>query len=161
MKKELHEKMALVQYLLYKKRKRATSDGEYDPAHGQGRILAMLKMRDGVSVRDLAYLLDLAPSTMSEFLVKLEKSELISRESVEGDKRINIIKLTDKGRAVEQRTESEEDGLYDCFGENEQKEFGEYLDRLTESLKNQLSYDDEKMERKKSKVLNRQKKEKK
>ncbi|MCL2756368.1 MAG: MarR family transcriptional regulator [Firmicutes bacterium] len=151
MEKELQNKMALVQYMMQKKRKKEIK-GEFDPTHGQGRILEALKNYDGISLRDLAYILDLAPSSMSEMLSKLEKKGYVTREIDEQDKRAQVIKLTDKAKSVEQENHHIEEDLFSCLTIDEQKSFGISLDKLVESLKIKLGYDDEKMLRKMNKV---------
>jgi len=157
MEKELNDKMALVQYLIQKKRKKLLKETkkEFDPSHGQGRILVALKEYEGISLRDLAYALDLAPSSMSEMLFKLEKKGYVTREVDENDKRAQVIKLTEMGKSVEQEAPLEEDEVFACLKPEEQEMLGNYLDCISESLKVQLGYDNEKMERKKSKVAGR------
>lgn len=151
LEKNLQDKMALVQYMIQKKRKKEIK-GEFDPTHGQGRILASLKEYDGINLRDLAYALDLAPSSMSEMLSKLETKGYVTRDVDENDKRAQVIKLTDKGRGVGQETQTEECDLFSCLNDDEQKNLDMYLGKLVDSLKTKLEYDDEKIERKMNKV---------
>jgi len=152
--KDLQDKMALVQYMMQKKRKKEMKDSEceFDPTHGQGRILASLKEHNGANLRDLAYILDLAPSSMSEMLSKLERKGYVTRKIDENDKRAQVIELTDQGKDVRQEGTFEECDLFSCLTAPEQQTLAEYLDRLTNSLKVKLGYDDEKMERKMNKV---------
>jgi DNA-binding MarR family transcriptional regulator len=146
MNDELNQKLMLLQYLLRKLQLRERMDGGVmaNTSNGQGRILALLKMRDGVSMKDLSFMLGLAPSSTSEMLSKLEKNGYITREQNESDKRATIIHLTEKGKNVEQsESATDMDNIFSCFNTSEQKTFGEYLNRLIEVLKERLGYDDE------------------
>jgi len=154
MEKELQNKMALVGYLIQKNRKQTmkNNEREFDPTHGQGRILTALQEHDGSSLRDLAFALDLAPSSMSEMLTKLEKKGYVTREVDENDKRAQVIKLTDKGKAIQQDDYTDDGEIFSCLEADEQNNLDGYLDHLTESLKIKLCYTDEKMARKITKV---------
>ncbi|MCL2851104.1 MAG: MarR family transcriptional regulator [Firmicutes bacterium] len=155
MGKELQDKIALVGYLMQKKRKKEIkeSDREFDPTNGQGRILVALEEYNGASLRDLAFALDLAPSSMSEMLGKLEKKGYITREVDKNDKRAQVIMLTDKGKSAVQVKPVGECDLFSCFDETEKETFGNYLDKLIEVLGIKLDYDDEKIARKLKKVV--------
>lgn len=69
-----------------------------DPTRGQGRMLTMLQLQDGISTKDLSYLLGIRIASLNELLSKLEKTGYVTREPSEIDKRVMIICLTDKGR---------------------------------------------------------------
>lgn len=142
---ELNQKLGLLQYLLRKLKMRGRMEGGLmsDTTSGQGRILALLKMRDGITAKDLSFLLGLAASSMSELLSKLEKNGYIVREQSESDKRVTIIRLTEKGKQEEQTELFDPENIFACLNEKEQKAFGDYLDRIIESLKTKLGYDDE------------------
>ena len=68
---ELWTKLSQLQYLLRRRYGHRHSSPTSDATRGQGRILAFLKLRDGISTRDLAYLLDLRVSSLNELLAKL------------------------------------------------------------------------------------------
>ncbi|MDR2670446.1 MAG: MarR family transcriptional regulator [Oscillospiraceae bacterium] len=157
MKSELYEKLTRIQWLLHKQQIRDHHQqlrdhigGRVlaDATRGQGRILAALQMKDGISTKDLAYLLGLAVSSMNEFLGKLEKNGYIIREPSEKDRRVILVKLTDKGRA-ETRPEPAADfgDIFDCLSETEQATFGAYLDRVIAALEDKLGVDDAVFER--------------
>lgn len=74
-----------------------------DPTRGQGRIIAILKMQDSISTKDLSYLLDIRISSLNELLSKMEKADYIKREPSESDKRVMLVKLTEKGKDEQQR----------------------------------------------------------
>lgn len=108
-----------------------------DPYRGQGRILALLKLRPEISQKDLSYLLDMRPQSLGEFLAKLERSGYITRTPSETDRRVMDIRLTEKGaEAAEQRTDL--DGLFESLTADERHTLSEYLGRLIASLEQQL-----------------------
>lgn len=111
-----------------------------DPSQGQGRILAMLKLRDGVSTKDLSYLLGIRTSSLNEALVKLEKAGLVRREASEADRRVMLVKLTKKGRNAEQREVAPPD-VYSCLTDQEQTDLCAYLDRVIAALETELGPD--------------------
>ena len=98
--KELFEKLMRLQWLIQRQRlqNRGTRGPFADPTRGQGRVLAILKMQPEISTKDLSYLLDIRQQSLSELLGKLEKAGYITRRPRESDKRVMMVKLTDKGR---------------------------------------------------------------
>jgi DNA-binding MarR family transcriptional regulator len=111
-----------------------------DPSQGQGRILAMLKLRDGVSTKDLSYLLGIRTSSLNEALAKLEKAGLARREASQADRRVMLVKLTKKGRNAEQREVVSPD-VYSCLTAQEQADLCAYLDRVIAALERELGPD--------------------
>ena len=144
MENNLNEKLKMLQYLQRKLHIRTRMENGLisDTGQGQGRILALLKMRDGISIKEISFLLGLSPSSMSEMLSKLEKSGYIIREQDTTDKRITIVKLTEKGKKEEQAKTFKPDDIFDCLDKEEQTTFGEYLDKINGSIKATLGYDD-------------------
>jgi DNA-binding MarR family transcriptional regulator len=108
-----------------------------DPGRGQGRILALLKMRDGISTKDLSYLLGIRTSSLNETLGKLERAGLVRREPSPEDRRVMLAKLTDQGRATEQH-EVQPLGIYACLTVQEQATLCGYLDRLIAALEQEM-----------------------
>ncbi|MDR1066374.1 MAG: MarR family transcriptional regulator [Clostridiales bacterium] len=139
---ELFEKLSRLQWMLHKHHLRGYAENGpmANPTRGQGRILAMLKMRDGVSAKDLSYLLSIRVSSLNELLAKLEKNGYIVREPSEVDKRVMLVKLTEKGRNERQQDFSD---MFSCLLEDEQKTFGQYLDRVIASFAMELGDDDD------------------
>ncbi|MCL1846628.1 MAG: MarR family transcriptional regulator [Coriobacteriia bacterium] len=150
MNNELYEKLARLQWLVHKQHLRDHRRGNRfaDPARGQGRILTALQMKDGISTKDLSYLLGLAISSLNESLAKLEKKGFITREPSEQDKRVMLVMLTDKGRAKQERHDdpAKIEDLFACLSEEEQVVLGELLDRLTASLGAKQGLDDDELE---------------
>jgi len=149
MNNELYEKLARLQWLLHKQHIRGYAElgPMADTTRGQGRILALLKLHDGISTKDLSYLLGVRVSSLNELLSKLEKNGHVTRESSEQDKRVMLVKLTDKGRSVEEPGKVDFGGIFACLSADEQRAFGEYLDRVIAALTEKLGIDDEEFER--------------
>lgn len=111
-----------------------------DPRRGQGRVLAILKLKPEISQKDLSYLLDMRPQSLGELLSKLEKSGYINRTPSETDRRVMNIKLTKEGsEATEQ--EFSFDRIFECLKEEEQQNLSSYLGRIIETLETRLGDD--------------------
>lgn len=132
---ELWEKLSHLQHLLYRRRfhNRSANRPTADATRGQGRILAFLKLKDGIPTKDLSYLLNIRISSLNELLVKMEKNGYIVREPSETDKRVILIRLTEKGRTEEQ-PEPDVGNLFNCLSPEEQESFATYLDRMIAAL---------------------------
>jgi DNA-binding MarR family transcriptional regulator len=148
MTNELYEKLIRLQWLLHKQHLRDFAEGGLlsDTARGQGRILAALKMRDGVSTKDLAYLLGLHVASLNEMLANLAKGGYVVREQSEQDKRVTLIKLTDKGRNEEQPDAPEFGDIFDSLTEEEQGMLGNLIDKVIAAVGEKLGFDEEETE---------------
>ena len=142
---ELYEKLSRLQWLLHKSQIKGYAKGGpmSDTTRGQGRIIAVLKLQDGISTKDLSYLLGVRVSSLNELLAKLEKNGYITRIAANDDKRIMLVKLTEKGRNAEEREFDGFDGMFACLSSEEQKVFGDYIDRLIVALGEKYYVDDE------------------
>lgn len=139
MNAELYEKLSQLQWLMHKQRLRtyAESGPMADPTRGRGRIFALLKMQDSISTKDLSYLLGIRVSSLNELLAKMEKSGYITREPSETDKRVMLVKLTEKGKN-EQQEEWNPGAIFTALSEDEQKAFAGYLDRVIAAIETQI-----------------------
>ena len=144
----LYEKLEGLHRLLHKHHLRAYAESGpmADPTRGQGRIIAILKMQDGISTKDLSYLLGIRISSLNELLSKMEKAGYIHREPSEADKRVMLVKLTEKGKS-ERQQEWNPGEIFDCLSEEEQKAFGESLDRVIASIETDLGKEADEDER--------------
>lgn len=117
----------------------------HNPHRGQGRVLAILKMKPEISQRDLTYLLGMSKQSIAQLLDKLEKSGYITREPSEEDKRISIIKLTEEGRNAGTDTgdeTSEAEDILDCLDDKELAAFSDYLGRIIKRYEEQFPDED-------------------
>ncbi|MFZ1381361.1 MAG: MarR family transcriptional regulator [Scrofimicrobium sp.] len=146
MNQELNEKMMQTMGLLRYQRRQAhkESDVRSDPSQGQGRVLAALKLQDEIATKDLAYVLGLHPASLNETLAKLTKEGYIAREQSPEDGRVMLVKLTDKGRELQQQGRPSPLGdVFDCLDESEQTTMAGYLDRVNATLKEKLGVDED------------------
>ena len=110
-----------------------TGLGRIDTTRGQGRILAALKLKDGIATRELAYVLGIRVPSLNEALSKLENAGYIVREPDPRDRRVQLITLTDLGRALTNQMgegEPEGDNIFEVLTEQERANLNDYLDKL-------------------------------
>ncbi|MDR1067100.1 MAG: MarR family transcriptional regulator [Clostridiales bacterium] len=136
------EKLSRAQWLFHQHhfRKHLVNGAISDPTRGQGRVLAILKMQPEISAKDLSYLLGIRSSSLNELLGKMEKKGYITRSQSNDDKRVVIVRLTEKGKNEEQKEGCSCD-ILNCLTDSEQKAFEEYLDRIIDNLEAQLGED--------------------
>jgi DNA-binding MarR family transcriptional regulator len=72
---------------------------EINPA--QGRILFVLWREDGIPIRELAKRTALGKSTLTSMLDRLEEAGYVVRERSETDRRVILVRRTDKDRAAQ------------------------------------------------------------
>lgn len=138
----LFEKLMRLEWLLKRKHMLEASRGrfKFDHARGQGRVLAALNLKDGISTRDLSYVLGIAVPSLNEMLAKLDKAGLIERKPSSEDKRIMLSFITDKGREVSSAKEKEREGIdiFAVLSKEEQGNFELYLDKVNAELETYL-----------------------
>lgn len=143
--RELYGKVFYLQRLLQRSRMQMREERGpmADTSRGQGRVLAMLQLRDGISTKDLSYMLDIRIASLNELLLKLEKAEYIVREPSEDDKRVMIIRLTEKGRAERREKSEKMPDLFTVLTAEEKEMFGVFLDKIIAELEEKLGELDE------------------
>lgn len=139
---ELYEKLTRIQQLLrrYHQLNQAGHGPMGNPTCGQGRVIALLKIQSEISTRDLSYLLGIRQQSLNELLNKLEKGGFIVRQPAESDRRVMMVKLTEKGQA-EQQAEPDTSDIFTCLREGEQEAFAGYLDRVIARLESMPGID--------------------
>lgn len=105
---------------------------------GQPKIMDFLSRHDGCMQKDLAALCNIEPATISRLLDRMEQDGLLTRRTVEGNKRAVAVSLTPLGRKrnkemVTIRDHVEEHEL-EGFSPAEREQFYEYLTRLYANL---------------------------
>ncbi len=73
---------------------------DYDLTPGKFNILLAVKQqggKEGISQVDVSKRLIVTPSNMTKLIDKLEKDGLVTRSALEGDRRVNILKITPQG----------------------------------------------------------------
>lgn len=129
---------AMMQRYFMKRRKEHGPFG--NPHRGQGRVLNLLKLKPETTQKELSYLLDMRPQSLGELLGKLEKNGYISREPLESDRRVMVIRLTEAGMAAADNNKQEEETIFDVLSESEQELFKLIMDKLLDALEEQRDY---------------------
>ena len=134
--RELYKKLGHIGRLTHlwaAQQRERTGSRHIDTTRGQGRILAALKLKDGIATRELAYVLGIRVPSLNEALSKLENAGYIVREPDPRDRRVQLITLTDSGRALTGQLgegEPESDNIFEVLTEQERTNLSDYLDRL-------------------------------
>ncbi len=142
---DLYEQLVHLEWLL--RRYRLQNYREYgpmaDPHRGQGRVLALLKLKPDISQKELSSILDIRSQSLGELLAKLERSGYISRTPSEADRRVIEIHLTDAGKRASDLEERQPDSneLFGCLDEKEQDVLYGYLTRVIDDLAKKLGED--------------------
>ncbi|MGO3796481.1 MAG: MarR family winged helix-turn-helix transcriptional regulator [Pauljensenia sp.] len=104
---------------------------------GQGRVLALLALREPLGQKDLAYLLGVRPQSLSELLGKLEHAGLVSRERDESDRRSTLVSLTAEGRGAAEeaaRSGANEGDPFDVLDDAERAELARLAGKVSQAL---------------------------
>ena len=112
---------------------------------GQGRLLAMLKIKPEISQKELSYLLDMSKQSLAELLTKLEKNAYVTREPSEDDRRVLMVKLTEEGEKAAGMIEkniSDTSQILDCLNDEELQNFNIYLSRIIKRYEEQFPNED-------------------
>jgi len=113
-----------------------------DTSRGQGRILAALKMRDGLSTKELAFLLGMRVSSLNEALGRLVRDGYVTRTASPDDRRVQLVHLTEQGKAHEQTEAAQNLDPFAHLTAAEQANLASYLDRIIEALQSSIGDDD-------------------
>lgn len=102
---------------------------------GQNRVLTMVSMQEGISQKDLAFLLGIRPQTLGEMLRKLEERELVERRKSEADGRVVEVSLTEAGRTraaeIAERRKIVAADMFAVLSEEEKGQLAAILDKLS------------------------------
>lgn len=136
---EIFEKLSTLQWLLqkYKTEKMNKNESFADTTHGQGRVLAVLKMQSDITTKDLSYILGIRQQSLNELIKKLEKSGYVERVPSKDDGRVLLVRLTEKGMNIPDIS-YDYSGLFKGFSEEELDEFSDYLERIISSLEGEI-----------------------
>jgi len=114
---------------------------------GQAGVLWALGSEEGLSQRELAEKVRLAPPTVTAMLQKMERGGLIERTADETDQRVTRIRLTDAGRALNRDLRAAH-GTYiasiiGSMPKADRRELARLLDSLSENIKAALGRQDD------------------
>ncbi len=139
MEKELSEYLRMITQASYNKVEERLN--KYGLVKGQAHLLVIIKDNDGCTQKDLAELLNVKYSSMSERLNKLEEMGYIERIIDENNSKFKRIFITQTGKiaAVQCRRIQNEFNqmLYNGFTKKEIKQLENYLNRLYQNVENE------------------------
>ncbi|MCR1950775.1 MarR family winged helix-turn-helix transcriptional regulator [Clostridium sp. DSM 100503] len=145
---ELYDAMQKLNRYMHRSRHKAmkSKDGIH---HGKMRLLALISENDGIIQRDLAEMIDMRPSSMTEMLSSLEKNSLIKREQDEKDRRIMHVYLTEAGKTSLEEVENINDNLsnsiFNCLTVEEKEKMLGIINKVNKNLEslNNIGEDDD------------------
>ena len=128
----LSENYRKVSALMRRKRMERTN-GNYPDT--QNRVLTVLSMNDGISQKELAYILGIRPQSSGEIVRKLEANGLVTRTADENDGRAHRLHLTDSGKAesVKIANSREQASVFDCLSDEEKDQLSALLNKIIEN----------------------------
>ena len=77
-------------------------------------VFLVLWEEDGIPVGEIGQKLMLDNGTLSPLLKKLEKEGFITRTRAEGDDRVVVVSLTEKGRTLQEKAKDVPQGVASC-----------------------------------------------
>ncbi|MBX4263294.1 MarR family winged helix-turn-helix transcriptional regulator [Clostridium estertheticum] len=98
MNKELHYILRLCHTLCNKKILLQTSTLGLSP--GQPKILEFLEYHNGCEQKEIAKACEIEPATVTNLLARMEKTHLIERKQLNGNRRSLHVSLTNEGEIV-------------------------------------------------------------
>ena len=123
---------------MHKRRGRGSGRAPWaDPRHGQGRVLALLAMKETMTQKELTYLLGMSRQGAAELISKLESKGLLKRTPSESDRRAMDISLTEEGAKARQEQKEQpscEEQILDVLTEEELADLVSYLERITQKI---------------------------
>lgn len=110
---------------------------------GQPRVLFYLEEFPGISQKELSEKLDISKESISVSTRRLEKSGFILREESEIDRRVNLLKLTDKGfevvKDLRSNFEKINNQMFVDLNEIEKKELKRIFEIMNASIEKRLT----------------------
>ncbi len=132
------ERLRHVAVLQFRRQRRGPGGEPWrDPRNGQGRVLAVLKLKPEMTQRELTYLMGMSRQSMAELLRKLETQGLIKREPSPDDRRAVTVTLTEAGHNAAQDTDPDTAArltFLECLTDDEVAQLADYLGRIIERL---------------------------
>ena len=146
-KMEVFDKFMHVQRMMRFLRHRARADRgpAADPTRGQGRVLALLKIHDGLATRDIANVCGIRVSSLNETLARMEREGLVERRASQEDGRVQQVFLTAEGAALAPSEGRMPGRVFADFSDEELEQLGGYLDSMATALEAELGEDGREM----------------
>jgi Transcriptional regulators len=111
-----------------------------EKSHSQRKLIRYIIESPGCKTSELAFEIDLRPSSMTELLDNLENSGDIIRKKDENDNRVTLIypsqQLLDRVHKRKEEREKSQLDLEDVLTEEEKKEFNRLCNKIYDYLSN-------------------------
>jgi len=101
---------------------------------GQGKILLALADEDHLSQKELVARLGISPQAVSEFVAKLSRRQLVNLTKSETDRRVNVVNLTDAGKAEIASASQEVPPFVNALSEPDLDQLLPLLNKLTAAM---------------------------
>lgn len=102
------------------------------------RALSLIGLQEGITQKDLAYLLGIRPQSAGEMLAKLEEYGLVERRKSETDARAIQLYLTEDGRTHAQEIDRMRavvaEDVFSVLTDEEKEQLGSILEKLQGEL---------------------------
>lgn len=134
---ELYDAVQKMNRYMHRSRHRSikTKEGIHP---GQIKLLSIISKNDGIIQRELAEILDLRPSSLTEMISNLERNSLITRKQDENDRRIMHVYLTEEGKNIivnfKQAKDDLQDSIFKCLTIEEKEKMLEIVGKVNSSL---------------------------
>ncbi len=142
---ELFDKYMLIRQMVEAVRNKNTSKAGPlgDTTRGRGRVLALLKQKDGVSTKEMATVMGIRVSSLNEVLSKMEKDGFVERSASPDDRRVMLVWLTDKGKAIELPDQHMPQIIFGTLNQGAQNQLCMYFEQMISSLQGELEEEGE------------------
>lgn len=142
---ELFDKYMLIRQMVEAVRNKNTSKAGPlgDTTRGRGRVLALLKQKDGVSTKEMATVMGIRVSSLNEVLGKMEKDGFVERSASPDDRRVMLVWLTDKGKAIELPDQNMPQIIFGTLNQGAQNQLCMYFEQMISSLQGELEEEGE------------------
>ena len=105
---------------------------------GQPKVLDYLRNHDGVVQKEIAAACYIEPATLTSILLGMENKQLITRKMLHNNRRSLYVYLTDKGRELAERVESEFEQIEECallgFTNEEKEMLNAFLTKINHNI---------------------------
>ncbi|KRN28102.1 putative transcription regulator (putative) [Lactobacillus selangorensis] len=101
---------------------------------GQGKILLALADEDHLPQRTLAERLDMSPQSVSEFVSKLAKRDMVTLTKSPHDRRVNLVNLTSTGRQEVEAAAQEVPPFVNALSDAELDQLTNLLTKITDAM---------------------------
>ncbi len=107
-------------------------------SNGQGGVISVLGRNGALTQNELARFRQVTPATISIMLDRMERDGLVTRDSVSGGGRANLVQLTAEGRRVfkvlDEFMEGEPRTVFAGLSQAEKDAAGELFRKLTDNV---------------------------